>query len=234
MKIKALSLLAILLASGCAVNSPRFAGRTPHLSKGDADAIWAQQMSRKASGQWLQNRAVVRAVRGSAIIHSEGFHKRAKVGMHVVGGGYVRTPHDAQVDFFLGENGPVLRLLEDSSLKLVRLDLRNQGDKKIVDTMIELQEGRLRGAVKPLDPESSYLIRTRGGVISFQSAQYEARADGTCWVIHGMARIFTGGKTYVVQAGEQYSPERGVAKIDPPSDPQQFGDAGVRTVVFRK
>lgn len=226
MKTKAAHLLAVLLVSGCATQSPRFAGHSPQLSGDDAETVWLEQMNRKgaAHAPWLQNVAVVRAARGSAIVQSEGFHKRARVGMQVPASSSVRTSNDGQLDFFLGENGPVVRMMDDSVVKFVRLDIQKRGEEKIVDTMIELQEGRIRGAVKNLAPESSYMLRTKAGVITFRAAKYEARADGTCSIIAGSAKTVFGGKTFVINAGEEFRPGIGIGKSSITEEPRYLAN----------
>src|SRR5438105_15452268 len=69
-------------------------------------------------------KAVVRDVRGTASYSEQGGDwKPLKSGRVLGPGASVKTGVASQVDLFLDENGPLVRLLEDTTLGLDKLDM---------------------------------------------------------------------------------------------------------------
>jgi hypothetical protein len=214
MKTKASFFLAGLLLCGCANQHVQFSGHVPDTTGTAADTLWNKHLSGRYSERWVQNHAVVRAVRGGVAIHQGDGANNARVGAHLAAGIRLHTDRKAETDLYLAENGPVLRLAEKSTIRLVRLSLWNRGDEKIVDTMIEVEEGRVLGNVKKLAAESSYLLRTRAGVVQIRGTEFEVSADGRCSIIKGAAQVFAGEHSFLVNAGEKFEGGRVFALTD--------------------
>ena len=116
------------------------------------------------------------------------------------------------MEVYLDANGPIIRLVGDTEIKIVRLAAQDNGVGWIVDTMIELRKGRIIGNVRKTAAASSYLIRTHGGVIQIPGATFKTDADGSLSLIDGTGIVHFGGKTYQVQQGEQFKPGTGISK----------------------
>jgi hypothetical protein len=220
MKTKAaVSLLALLLA-GCASQPVRFSGRTPDISGTPAESVWTAQLQQKASIHWYHNAAVVRAVRGTVAINGDSGAVGSRVGSRLEAGSRIHTGNNSVTDLFLGDNGPVLRVTENATVHLVRLDLWRRADERIVDTMIEVEQGQVLGNVKKLSAESSYLLKTKGGVIRIRGTEFAVHANGECKIVSGSAEVFAPGGTFMVTAGEKFTPDGGVTKLTPDELPR--------------
>ncbi|MDX1951273.1 MAG: FecR domain-containing protein [Verrucomicrobiota bacterium] len=164
-----------------------------------------------------QNKAVVRAVRGDAQVQSEkgGAWKPAKVGMTLNPSSSVRTAAEGTVDLFLGDNGPVVRVTSDTTLGLDRLDVENTGVEKVIETQLDLKNGRILGNVKKLAAASKYEVKTPRGVAGIRGTEYDISANGTVTVISGNVTVvyvnLTTGETVTanVGAGQTVSPPTG-------------------------
>jgi hypothetical protein len=202
----------ILLLGGCASEAPKFAGR-PATRGSKADAAWNRQLSAEPNG--TRNFATVRAVRGGAGISGNGggSWKAARVGAHVEEGDLVRTGPGASTDLFLGENGPVLRVAPESRLRVVRLNLKLTGIEKVIDTMLDLEEGKVLGSVKKMAAASSYMIRTPAGLVRVRGTEFASRADGVVSVVSGTVVVIMGEKEIVLSASQQCDPKGTVKRM---------------------
>jgi hypothetical protein len=216
MKTGVLSLAVLLLVGCVSTQTSRFAGHTPGLEGSVAEWVWASQLNRKTTARWHHNFASVRAVRGSVTVETDDSIKAARVGRQLRAGAKITAAENSGADLYLAANGPVLRMTEGSKIRLVRLDLwKDENGAEVIDTMIEVEDGRVLGYVKPLSSDSSYLLKTRGGVIRIRGTEFAVNADGTCKVLRGVAEVFGDSETTLVRAGEKFVPEKGVAKVTP-------------------
>jgi hypothetical protein len=156
----------------------------------------------------VQNRAEVRAVRGTANYSTDrgANWKKLNVGTRLGEHSVVRTQPGSTVDLFLGDNGPVLRVMEDSTLGIDRLSSENMGGgEKIIETQLDLRSGRILGNVKKLAAASKYEVKTPLGVAGIRGTRYDIRADGTVAVTEGTVVVvyIVGGQptTVTVPAG---------------------------------
>lgn len=159
-----------------------------------------------------QNKAVVRGVSGTAnYSNDKGANwKKLNVGAQLNQASIIRTAPGARVDLFLGDNGPVVRVTEDTTLALDRLTSEKVGDETIIETQLDLRNGRILGHVKKLAQASKYEVKTPQGVAGIRGTQYDIRADGTVHVIEGQIVVvyIVGGvaSTAVVNAGQTATP----------------------------
>ena len=190
-----------------------------------------------ASVQGAQDRAVVRAVRGTAdYSFGEGEWKSLRVGNRLREGAIVRTGPESQVDLFMRNNGPVVRVTENSQLGLDKLFFERNGVETVIDTQLDLRSGRILGKVKKMASASEYDVKTPVGVAAIRGTEYDISANGKVAVVSGSVVIRTTvGQpvTQVINAGEAFDPStRAVTKVDfangvnpdgtPGSKPQDF------------
>lgn len=207
------SLLSLGLFIGCATQ-PAVSGYTANSFGDSAEKIWNEQLNKRLGGK--RNKAEIRAVRGgrASVNHSAGLRRNANVGMILGETNSIQTGVDTQLDLYLGDNGPVLRLVENTTINFVRLDVSHRSkSEKIVDTMIELKQGRLLGNVKKLSAASSYLIRSRTSVLQIRGTEFSIEADGRVEISLGTAKVFSKEKTYLIESGNAYIPGNGVKKL---------------------
>src|SRR5947207_1181834 len=116
------------------------------LSWGNVVALAAAALlSASTQAETKHNRAVIRAVHGGAQVSSNKGQSwmPAKVGTFLGANSVVRTAPDGTVDLFLGDNGPVVRVTPDTSLGIDKLDLENTGIEKVIETQLDLRNGRI-------------------------------------------------------------------------------------------
>lgn len=177
---------------------------------GMAAAMAAFLLAASVEAAVQNNSAVVRAVRGSATYSNDkgANWKKLNVGTKLAGNSVVRTSADSVVDLFLGDNGPVVRVTEDTSMGIDKLTSEGTGAEKIIETELNLKNGRILGNVKKLAKASRYEITTPKGVAGIRGTEYDISADGTVTVISGtvvVVYILPGGgltNPVVVNAGQ--------------------------------
>lgn len=144
----------------------------------------------------VQNKAVVTAVRGTANYSQDrgANWKRLNVGAQLSQNSVIRTAPGSIVDLYLGENGPVVRVTEDTTLGIDRLTIDDLGPEKIIETQLDLRSGRIIGNVKKLAAASKYEVKTPQGVAGIRGTRYDISADGTVTVVEGQVVV-----VYIVQ-----------------------------------
>jgi hypothetical protein len=160
------------------------------------------------------NKAVVRAVRGEAAFSVDNgtTWRGAKVGQIYKPGTLIRTGDKAQVDLFLGDNGPVVRVTEKSQLGVDKLDIDRSGTEPVIETDLNLKNGRIMGNVKKLAAASKYEVETPKGVAAIRGTEYSIASDGQVTVISGIVVVTfvgVGGgqpQTVTLSAGQTASP----------------------------
>jgi hypothetical protein len=144
------------------------------------------------------NEAVVRGVRGTANYSTDrGANWRdLKVGARLKQNSIIRTAPGATVDLFLGDNGPVVRVTENTTMGIDRLTV-DRGNETIIETQLDLRSGRILGNVKKLAAASKYEVKTPQGVAGIRGTRYDISADGTVKIVQGDAIVVyvLGGRT---------------------------------------
>ena len=137
------------------------------------------------------NKAIVRAVRnGAAEVTTDGkTWKPAKVGQQLGERSIVKTDPNATVDLFLGDNGPVVRLTKDTTMGIDRLDVESTGIEKVIETQLDLKNGKILGNVKKMAAASLYEVKTPVGVAGIRGTEYSISADGKVQVFTGTVVI---------------------------------------------
>jgi len=205
---------ALLLLAGCAHEKVAVAGYVSSAVPPEQQALWTNPSV--GARPWSHNKAVIRATRGMVEISVNGgaTWKKAPVGSVVKANSIVRTGKTNSVaDFFLAENGPMIRLKEDSVLRFERLDFSATGVEKIIVTRLELVRGRMLGSVKKLAAASSFMVRTPSSIVQIRGTEFSVSGDGAVELIFGQARVFTEGQQFEVNAGFEFTPKKGVTKL---------------------
>jgi FecR protein len=153
-----------------------------------------------SSAQAAIGKAVVRAVRGTASYSEQaGDWKPLKAGLTLQPGSSLRTGVASQVDLFLGDNGPDVTLFEQTTLGLDKLSIEQAGPEKVIETMLDLRQGTIRGVVNRLTSPSRYEVKTPNSVAAIKGTEYQISADSVVHVIHGSVLIaYTNPSTKVV------------------------------------
>ncbi len=159
-----------------------------------------------------QNKAVVRAVRGSANYSTDrgANWKALKVGTSLNQNSVIRTAPGSTVDLFLNENGPAVRVTENTTLGIDRLTIDRTGVDNVIETQLDLRNGRILGNVRRLAAASKYEVKTPQGVAGIRGTRYDISADGTVRVVEGqvvVVYIVNGvASTATVNAGQMSRP----------------------------
>lgn len=174
-----------------------------------------------ATAQAEVGKAVVRAVRGQADVTQGSGRVALKTGMVLRPGAIVYTGVDSSVDLFLDRNGPVVRVMEGTTVGLDKLNFDATGADTVIETQLDLKDGRLVGRVAPMAPSSRYEIKTPQGVAGIKGTDYDITAAGVFRIINGQGvfayRTASGSTaTAIVNTGEVFTPTTGrVTPIEP-------------------
>lgn len=165
------------------------------------------------TAQAAENKAQVRAVRGTAQYSTDmgKSWKSLRVGTSLGQKTMIKTASASVVDLFLNQNGPVLRVTEDSTMTLDKLTFDGVGVETVIETQLDLKNGRIQGNVKKLAEASKYEVKTPVGVAGIRGTQFDISSTGevtvtegsvvVVFIVDGVAQAPT-----TVVAGETVSP----------------------------
>ena len=165
-----------------------------------------------------QGKATVTAIKGSAEYSTGGAYMPLKAGAVLRSGSTIRTGGGSQVDLSLGKNNGVLRVKEGSVLGLDKLTHTETGADRVIETQLDLKEGRILGrTTHKMSPASKYEIKTPVGMAGIRGGAWDIRANGrvvACsekvyWVYNPPAGQ---AQPNPVPAGSQYEPGVGISK----------------------
>jgi FecR protein len=166
-------------------------------------------------------KAVVRTIRGQAQYQESGGQwLPLKVGQVLKAGSTVRTANDSHADLFMDQNGPVVRLVENTTLGLDKLNYTVTGVDTIIETQLDLKSGRIIGIVRKMADQSKYEIKTPNGVAGIRGTEYDITATSVLRVVSGsmvMVYVKSDGSviTQVVNSNEMFVPSDGTVKLIP-------------------
>ncbi|MCL5097910.1 MAG: FecR domain-containing protein [Candidatus Omnitrophica bacterium] len=126
-------------------------------------------------------------------------------------GAIIRTASGSQVDLFLKQNGPVVRITADTTLGLDKLLYEETGEETIIDTQLNLTNGRILGSVKKLAEASKYEVKVPTGTVGIRGTEYDISTSGIVHVVTGsvlVTYISPSGavRQYTVNAGQTFTP----------------------------
>jgi hypothetical protein len=159
-------------------------------------------------------KAVVRDIQGSAQFNEGASWMSLKAGQVLRPGTAVRTANDSHVDLFLDQNGPLVRLNENTTLSIDKLNFEATGVDTIIETQLDLKSGQIVGIVNKLSGNSKYEVKTPNGVAGIRGTEYVISATGEVYVLSGsvvVVYVKADGTviTQVVNAGEFFNPATG-------------------------
>jgi len=165
-------------------------------------------------------KAVVRTIRGQAQYADAGQWLPLKEGQTLKPGSTIRTANESQVDLFMDQNGPVVRLVENTTLGLDKLSYTSTGVDTIIETQLDLKSGRIIGIVRKMADQSKYEIKTPNGVAGIRGTEYDITATSVLRVVSGsmvMVYVKSDGTvvTQVVNTNEMFVPSDGTVKLIP-------------------
>jgi len=108
----------------------------------------------------------------------------------------------------MDQNGPVVRLVENTTLGIDKLNFEDTGVDTVIETQLDLKSGRILGIVKKMAATSKYEIKTPNGVAGIRGTEYDITATSVVRVVSGsMVVVYVKSDgtvvTQVVNAGER-------------------------------
>ena len=205
-KVALLIFALCLFQIGCG-----FGPNDSSVQKGNFEAVGGNPFSKEAEKVWVERlristrtnlKAEIQAIRaGLAEISSDDGKSwnTASVWVVFVEGSIIRTDARATLDVRLGEYGPMFRMAPGTFARMVRLNQESTGIERLVQIMIELEQGQLLGNLK-MAAGSKFLVRTHRGVAE-PLGEYEVTADGKIRADGG--RVYSGGEVVTIEAGRE-------------------------------
>jgi hypothetical protein len=145
------------------------------LAAGAAVASLCMASSSMAQGM-TQGNGVVRSITGTATYSAPGgVTAPLKVGATLPPGTTIQAGAESAVVVFLGINGPILRVTADTTVALDNLSYTGAGDDAVIETKINLEDGRILGSVRKLSAASKYEVKTPTGVAGIRGTDYDIR-----------------------------------------------------------
>ena len=130
--------------------------------------------------------AEVSGVVGSAFANSGDGDKPVRTGTILAAGTTIRTDPGAAMDVYLGKEAGVIRLTQNTTLRIERLaDTNGQ-----TDIYLHLQQGTILGnGGRHASDHASGQIKTAVGIAEVGSAAFRLHAEGYLVVLNGTARF---------------------------------------------
>jgi hypothetical protein len=175
-----------------------------------------------ASAQAVVGKAQVSVADGTVQYSVQGGEfKTLKEGTVLGPGTIVKTGVSSKLRLYLGENGPDVQLLPETTLGLDKLNIERSGVENIIETELNLKAGTIQGHVKKLASASKYIVKTPYTVCEIKGTDYQISADGILHVLEGaMIVAYTNPSTgqlstFTVNAGQTFIPPVNPATQNP-------------------
>jgi len=199
-------------------------------------------MGLAVAAQAGQGTARVQTIRGGSATYSDdGTNwKPLTIGMVLKPGNSIITDGSATVDLFLKQNGPVVRVTKATRLDLTNLTFEEGAEgEQVIDTQLNLINGRILGAVKKLAAASKYEVKTPNQTCAIRGTKYDISANGRVVVIEGSVFIsFTGANgqqsSFLVQEGQKFDPtlNGGAGGVVPATAEDKNPPEGIPTITI--
>jgi hypothetical protein len=136
--------------------------------------------------QTTPGKAEVRAIKGHALYSvSGGPAAELKVGAVLGGGTIIKTAAGSTVDLFLGNSAGVVRITENSSLGLDKLQITNTGADMVIENQFNLPEGTMLFNVNKLSAASKYEVKLPNGVAGIKGTKGRLSSNAFIVLIDG-------------------------------------------------
>jgi hypothetical protein len=180
--------------------------------------------------EFQQGKAMVRRIIGTAKYSREaGVWIPIRVTDRLSARTKIQFDAESQVDLFLGVNGPTLRVTADSTVALDELSFIGGGEDIVIETKLNLFDGRILGSVKKLAAASVYQVKTPTGGARIRATDYDIRTrknsqgkrESVYLCASGLITGEDGGVTFSLGDGQGFKPG-GVFDIPPAELAQYF------------
>ena len=136
--------------------------------------------------QTTPGKAEVRAIKGHALYSvSGGPAAELKVGAVLGGGTLIKTAAGSTVDLFLGNSAGVVRITENSTLGLDKLQITNTGADTVIENQFNLPEGTMLFNVNKLSAASKYEVKLPNGVAGIKGTKGRLSSNAFIVLIDG-------------------------------------------------
>jgi hypothetical protein len=177
-------------------------------------AIVVTTMALSAQAQQQEGTAKVQRITGTAEYADQTGtpFKKLTVGKILKSGAIIKTADDSVVDLFLRQNGPVLRVTPATTLGLDKLLFEETGTDTVIETKLNLSNGRILGNVKKLAAASKYECKTPVNTVAIRGTEFRISANGVVQCITGTVLVMytppgaTAAIPIIVNAGETFIP----------------------------
>jgi len=162
-------------------------GFDPHARAGLFDSPLKVRVERVAQTTPQAAVAEVSGFFGSAFANSGDGDKPVRTGTMLAAGTTIRTDPGAAIDVYLGKEAGVIRLTQNTTLRIERLaDTNGQ-----TDIYLHLQRGAILGnsSGRHASDHASGQIKTAVGIAEVGSAAFRLHAEGYLVVLNGTARF---------------------------------------------
>jgi hypothetical protein len=156
-----------------------------------------------------QGEARVMKIDGAAdYSEAGGAWQKLTVGKVLTSGAVIKTAMGARVALNLKQNGPVVVVTEDTTLGIDKLTFDQTGSETVIDTELNLQNGRILGHVKKLSELSKYNVKIPNGTVGIRGTDYDISASGLSHCVKGSFIVMWGTPVtpFVVNAGQTFTP----------------------------
>jgi hypothetical protein len=175
-------------------------------------------------GQTKVLKAQVWGIKGSATYGPAGeVGQRLNPGTVLPVGSIIQTAPGSAVDLHLGKDKGLLRITENTTLILEKLDLMQPGTSNTVEVQLQLQAGSILADVKRLLPGSKYQVKVSNGLVGIRDGQFRINSQGFVVLLNGglaVVHIPSVGEphpyTLTAPPAVYFSPLEGVKEAPPP------------------
>jgi hypothetical protein len=137
-----------------------------------------------------QGKAQVREVVGTARYSTGGgAWLDLKKGTILYSGSVISTTAGSHVDLYLGVNGPVVRVAEETQMGIDKLTYTDTGADAVIETQLNLTKGTLIGSVRHLAAASRYEIKTPSGVAGIRGTDYVITDTMILYILKGLGHV---------------------------------------------
>ena len=147
-------------------------------------------------------KAELTGIKGSVKVDGQA----ASVGDAVKPGQSISTGAGAQANLYLGDNGPTVVVLPDSSVSFDELSVDKSGAETVITTKINLKVGTVAGYVKKTSSQSSYIVKGPTVSAVIRTSEYQITDNGTVAVWSGCVTVSYRGVSYEVCGGQMFDP----------------------------
>lgn len=136
--------------------------------------------------QTQPGKAEVRAIKGSARYSVGGGPALPlKVGAILPPGTTVKTEGASTVDLFLGNSAGVVRVAENTTLALDKLNITDTGADTVIETQLNLKDGTMLFNVNKLSAASKYEIKLPNGVAGIRGTKGRCNSNAYIVLLNG-------------------------------------------------